>query len=85
MDIIEDPVDKVEGSEDEDGGADMALLTAGLFCLSLIHSLAYGCVKANLKEEPCSTKAFCRPVECVVFGPHCLQWTWMTPLIIERP
>ena len=55
MEIIKDPVDK-EGSDYEDEGADVALLMAGLFCPSLIHSLSYGCVEANLNEEPCSTK-----------------------------
>ena len=84
MDIIKDPVDE-EKSEEVDEGAVVALLMAGLFCLSLMHSFAYGCVKANLNEEPCSMKALCRPVECVVFGPHCLQWTWRTPLIIDMP
>ena len=72
-DIIED-VDK-EGGEDEDEGADVALLMTGLFCPSLVHSLAYGCVEVNLNEEPCLKKALCRPAECMVFGPHCLQWT----------
>ena len=78
MDIIKDPVDE-ERSEEVDEGADVALLMAGLFCPSLMHSVAYGCVEANLNEEPC------RPVECVVFGPHCFQWTWRTPLIIDMP